>query len=104
MPMEKTYNAATYTNKTSGFSLGTAFQFVGISAANQRNNSNVYIARDVDTVALHFPGGTGDESARFGWQFRPVLNRPAVESGTRQVFAVLSLPIDSTGIPTEDVS
>lgn len=95
MPYEKTYNVATYASKTTGFSLGTVFQVIGISASTQNQNSHFYLARDLDTIGMHFPSdrqkGT-NPATRFGWQFRPSLNRRVVEGGTRQVFAVLTMP------------
>jgi hypothetical protein len=33
-------------------------------------------------------------SPTFGWQFRPVLGRPSVTPGTKQMFAVISVPSD----------
>ena len=37
-------------------------------------------------------GKQPNDSVTFGWEFRPVLGQRSVQSGTRQMFAVISLP------------
>jgi hypothetical protein len=63
---------------------------VAVSYSEAHRGVNLYMYKDSDTVAFEEPGG-GD-SATFGWQFRPVLGRPAVDAGVRQLFAVVALP------------
>ncbi len=93
IPQQRTYNVASFANRTSGFSLSTVFQFVGLGAANQNTNATQYIARDSDTVALeHDPDPDAKDDLCFGWQFRPVLNKVTAETTDRQVFAAVSLP------------
>jgi hypothetical protein len=98
LPQENTYNIASYTNTTHGYNIGTVFQFFGISAAGNHSNTNLYVAQDVDTIAFQrIPDAPSN--LRFGWQFRPVLNRSTVDAGTRQVFAVISVPGVDPGKP-----
>ena len=73
-PYEKTYNTATFTSKTSGFSLGTVFQVIGLTASQQNQNNRLYLARDLDVLGLHYdaPFDSGENpTTKFGWQFRP---------------------------------
>lgn len=97
MPKARTYNTATMTSSVKGFSFGTVFDVVGLNIGSQNANAKSYIARDVDTVAFSNTERTKD-SVTFKWQFRPTLNRKLIEPGTREVFVVLSIPQDQTGI------
>jgi len=104
LPRDKTYNVATVSKDAKSFGLGAVVQFIdlGVSASGKRET--LYLVRDTDTVALERrgfrPAGAAQpvEQAKtltFGWQFRPVLGRKAVEPGTRQVYAMLALPTDN---------
>lgn len=44
----------------------------------------------MDTIVFQGPSQPGQ--ARFGWQFRPVLERPTVTAGKRHLIVVLALP------------
>ena len=59
-----------------------------------------FLFRDSDTLALEVmhPGEQPNDDLTFGWEFRPVLGHRSVPSGTRQVFAVISLPAND--LPT----
>ncbi|HEY3783088.1 MAG TPA: hypothetical protein VGL56_18575 [Fimbriimonadaceae bacterium] len=92
LPQQKTYNVASYTSSNTGFSIGTVFQFLGVSATSSHSSSNLYLARDVDTVAFQGQAASGKNPLTFGWQFRPVLNQSTVQPGLRQVYAAISLP------------
>ena len=107
IPKEKTYNAATISKNAKQFGFGAVVQVVNVGASFSSSHDTFYLVRDTDTVALErpwpfFPDENGRERVElgrensaaitFGWQFRPVLGRKAVEPGSRNVFALLSLP------------
>ncbi|MBV8820795.1 MAG: hypothetical protein JO022_20710, partial [Acidobacteriaceae bacterium] len=100
LPLDKTYNVATLFN---GGSAGDALIEKGTTPDGKEQFT---IAKDYDTIALEKTGATHEairgcgtgfhESVRdlvFEWQVRPVLGRESVDSGRREVFALLSLPI-----------
>jgi hypothetical protein len=93
LPRESTHNVANFTSKASGFSLSTVFQPLGLGISKNDASSNLFLAQDADTLAVSEPAGAGE--VRFGWIFRPSLNRKAVEGSTRTVYAALSLPCDT---------
>jgi hypothetical protein len=101
IPQEKTYNVATVTKKSRQFGFGAVVQPIsfGISTANSRDT--FYLVRDTDTVAMagipyaeetDVKNRDNSKKVSFAWQFRPVLGRRIVQPGTRNVFALLSLP------------
>ena len=105
IPKEKTYNVATITKNARQFGFGAVVQVLNIGASFSRSKDTFYLVRDTDTVATERPAPLAFNedgqiqipqetpgSITFGWQFRPVLGRKAVEPGTRNVFALLSLP------------
>jgi hypothetical protein len=104
-PRQRTYNAATFASRTSGFSIGTTFSVIGLSAGSQNASAKSYIAKDFDTVAFEkapdpmYPAG---KTVSFGWQFRPVLNRHIIDPGKREVFVALALP--TPNLPYGDVA
>ena len=95
MPLEKTYNVSTLTQDVSGYDASIVTQVLSVGADYKKSNNNLYLARDIDTVALPLISRDAD-SLSFAWQFRPVFQRTIIDPGTRQVFAVLSLPADSS--------
>jgi hypothetical protein len=108
IPKDKTYNVATITKKSKVFNAGAVVQLLSIGGSVSSSKADTFLVQDTDTVALekdrlHVEPRFGDcnpggAAATFGWQFRPVLDRQAVETGFRQVYAMLSLPIaDSFG-------
>ncbi len=90
LPSRSTYNVAAITQKGFSFGLGTITNVFNIGIAGAKKQETYYIVQDVDTVALELP--SSDPAARFGWQFRPVLGRKAVDTGRRQLFVHLVLP------------
>ena len=91
MPQEKTYNAATLATHSNSFSGAAVVKIVTVGYSESHRGSNLYLYKDSDTVAFERPqDGTGADT--FGWQFRPVLGRPSVDAGVRQMFAVVALP------------
>lgn len=101
IPQEKTYNSQTFS--TSAHSIGgSAVTNVLTLGVNRKGESQqLFIHRDSDTIAFERYSQSrptlfdNDVSARvFGWEFRPVLGHSSVAPGTRQMLAVIALPIE----------
>lgn len=87
LPREKTYNVIGMVGHQLTAGAGGILAGVvnlGLSWTLQRQRA--YIYQQQDTLALQ----TGPST--FVWQFRPVLDRKYVTSGTRQMFVQFSLP------------
>lgn len=105
IPKDKTYNVGTVTKKSKVFNAGAVIQLLSLGGSYSSSKADTFLVRDTDTVGLeraapHVEAKTGTcqpapHSLTFGWQFRPVLDRRAVDPGTRQVFAMLSLPLEN---------
>jgi hypothetical protein len=93
LPRDKTYNVASVTKDSKAIDMGAVVQFVGVGASVGKTQESLYLVKDTDTVALerNAPAST----AKFAWQFRPVLGRRTVEPGMRQVYALISIPSGS---------
>lgn len=111
LPKSQTYNTISISRDSKSFGLGSVVNIVSFGASRDTRKETYYIGKDTDTVALErIPGLPAyglddnlpkDQSARyrgvsFGWQFRPVFKRSAVDPGIRQVFAMISLPASVT--------
>ncbi|MFL6388902.1 MAG: hypothetical protein ACJ71U_15575 [Terriglobales bacterium] len=99
MPREKTYNVAALTTKVNQFGGAAVTKVMTLGYTERHRGQTVYLVKDTDTFAFerNEKPPTGAKTATpliFGWTFRPVLNRRAVEAGTRQVFAIIALPTD----------
>jgi hypothetical protein len=103
LPREKTYNVARLSSSTRSLGLGTLVGSFSVGYGGSKSAERFYIGQDTDTVALvRWPGLSWTPKgppvrhstlgAAFAWQFRPVFDRSVVDPGTRQVFALLSLP------------
>lgn len=107
LPRSKTYNSISISRENKSFGLGAVVNVFSLGFSQDKRQETYYVGKDTDTVALErIPGlpvyGLEEVSSTlkqsryrgvsFGWQFRPVFNRSAVEPGVRQVFAMLSLP------------
>ncbi|HEY3298115.1 MAG TPA: hypothetical protein VGK34_05605 [Armatimonadota bacterium] len=106
LPQNRTYNTVSINRDSKSFGFGTVVNVLSLGSSQEKRRETFYIGKDTDTVALErIPGlpayglekNSSSQTSRyrgvsFGWQFRPVFNRPAVEPGVRQVFAMLSLP------------
>lgn len=91
MPQEKTYNAATLSNKSNAFGGSAVVNAFQVGYSQRKREQIFYIYRDNDT--LSYERMTGDPSKIvFGWMFRPVLGRNSVSPGLRQMFAIMALP------------
>ncbi len=105
LPREKTYNVAAISDKSASIGAGIATATAGVAANFLWGHKQYFIVKDQDTLALQFEP-TDSEIAllasqqpldkrrlrAFAWQFRPVLGRPFVQAGTREVFVQLAFP------------
>ncbi len=92
MPQQKTYNAASLSKKSNAFGAVAPVSVFTLGASVSSNSETFYLYQDADTYAFELPsGGADSKTLRFGWQFRPVLGKLAVEPGLRQLFAVIAL-------------
>jgi len=89
MPQAKTYNMAALSRKVNAFGVSAVVKVVSIGYSERHAGESYYLYRDTDTVA--FERSPQTDKLVFGWEFRPVLNRTAVEPGIRQLFAVIAL-------------
>ena len=103
-PQENSYNTATYTRRSQGFSLGTILQVVGLGLAHETTRNQLYLARDCDTVTVDpflDPDAARTRRTPFmqcSWQFRPVLDEKTVRGGVRYVFMLIALPWSETEV------
>jgi hypothetical protein len=98
MPEAGSHNAATLSQKANAFGGAIAASVFSVGASYQSRSQVFYLYRDMDTVSFQRPAPDG--SVTFGWQFRPVLGRHAVESGMRHMMVVLGLPCADRGNTT----
>ncbi len=97
MPEEGSHNAATLSQKANAFGGAIASSVFSLGFAAQKRSQVFYLYRDMDTVS--FQHSTADPaSAKFGWQFRPVLGRRSVDPGVRHMIVVLGLPCSDVGV------
>jgi hypothetical protein len=107
LPQEKTYNVAAISDKSASIGLGLATATLGGSANFLFGHKQYFIVKDQDTLASQFEPTDAEialissQQAQpidkrrlraFAWQFRPVLGRPYVQAGVRQVFVQLAFP------------
>lgn len=100
MPQEKTYNAVNFSTKSNAFSGAAVSKVVNVGYNERRRSQTFYLYQDNDTLSFERMNEADGRTTTFGWQFRPVLGRPSVAPGMRQMFAVIALPApDKTGDP-----
>lgn len=107
IPQEKTYNAQSFSS--SGRSIGgsAVASVLTLGYTSKGESRQLFIHRDSDTIAFERDPTTdpklfneGPLATVFGWEFRPVLDRPTVTSGTRQMLAVIAVPApDAIPVP-----
>lgn len=90
MPAEKTYNTAALSTKSNQFGAAVAVKSVQVGYGSRDRSQLFYLYRDVDTIA--YERMESDGTLTLGWMFRPVLGRPSVSPGLRQLFAIVALP------------
>jgi hypothetical protein len=103
-PRERTYNVSTVSEKATGFGINAIYVPITLGVSNQSASQQRYLVRDHDTVAKLGKPNVGGNSARFGWQFRPVLGRQAVTPGMRSVFASVALPVSDFSLGAKEPS
>ncbi len=107
LPQEKTYNVASISDKSASIGLGIATATAGGAASFLWGHKQYFIVKDQDTLAMQFEPTNAEIALlssqqpvpldkrrlrAFAWQFRPVLGRPFVQAGVRQVFVQLAFP------------
>ncbi len=90
MPQEKTYNVSMVTADSRSASLGLVTTLLSIGGSTARSNEKLYLVQDTDTMAFIEGKVDGKSAVRFGWRFRPVLGRPHVTPGIRNLVVALS--------------
>ena len=100
LPLEKTYNVASITDRSVSIGGGVATQILGVSGSWLRGHKTYYVVRDQDTVALNFQPEKADRIG-FMWQFRPVLGQEYVKSGLKQTFAQLAFAVPKDAVTGE---
>ncbi len=94
MPQEHTYNSAALSSKSFAFGGSAVAKVISVGFTTTHRGRTYYLFRDNDTVSFEKPTEPAGNAITFGWQFRPVLGRRSVAPGMRQMFAVVSLPVD----------
>jgi hypothetical protein len=92
MPQEHTYNAAALSSKANAFGGAAVVKMLSVGFSARRRGQVFYLFHDNDTVSFERPTDVNQGTMTFGWAFRPVLGRKSVSPGSRQMFAVVSLP------------
>ena len=92
MPQEHTYNSVALNSKSNAFGGSAVIKLVSVGYSERRRGQTYYMFRDNDTISFQRQPVPRSGEISFGWAFRPVLGRKSVAGGTRQLFAVVSLP------------
>jgi hypothetical protein len=100
IPQEKTYNAQTVSSSAQSIGGSAVASVLTLGFSSKGESRQLFIHRDSDTIAFErnprcpptlFDGDC--VPTVFGWEFRPVLGRSTVSAGTRQMLAVIAVPI-----------
>lgn len=94
LPQEKTYNVAAVTSKQVQIGAGVATAVIQGGFSLFHGRSTYYVVQDQDTIALQLQSKRPRVTS-FAWQFKPVLGQQYVQSGMRQTFVQLAVPIDA---------
>ena len=104
MPQEHTYNSVALNSKSNAFGGSAMIKLVTVGYSERRRGQTYYMFRDNDTVSFQKQSEPRSGEITFGWAFRPVLGRKSVAPGTRQLFAVVSLPKEDVPDSTNKVA
>jgi hypothetical protein len=96
MPQEKTYNAAALSTKSHAFGASAVAGAFQLGFSEKHRGQTFYVYRDNDTISYERMDSEVPGQLVFGWMFRPVLGRPSVSPGLRQLFAIVALPSADT--------
>ena len=95
LPTKDSYNVVNITKSSQNLAGGQITSVFTVAGGFFKGSETYYIARDIDTIASVLPPDPDRPNRlRMRWQFRPVLGRPTVEAGPRQVFAMLAIDDD----------
>lgn len=103
LPEDKTYNAATISNKSLNFGAGivTGVLTAGVNWLWQKQT--YYIVQAQDTVAFQLsPDLSAPARLSFGWDLRPVLGNPTVSAGNRTLFVQLAFTPSLDEVTSDD--
>ncbi|HEY0614816.1 MAG TPA: hypothetical protein VGC96_09265 [Candidatus Elarobacter sp.] len=108
IPQEKTYNAQSISSSARSIEGSAVADVITVGLTNKGESRQLFIHRDSDTIAFERdPDQTrglfadDPKGIVFGWEFRPVLGRTTVTAGTRQMLAVVALPVVEQRLPGE---
>jgi hypothetical protein len=95
LPRERSYNTAHITDNQKSFAGAAVASVLSLGLSWTGRTKTFYLLQDLDTVALERAADATAPSAStsFAWQFRPVLNQPAVSTGLRQTFVQLAFAV-----------
>lgn len=107
IPQEKTYNAQSISSSAHSIEGSAVAEVVNLGFTSKGESRQLFVHRDSDTIAFERdpeslpllfekPG-----AVVFGWEFRPVLGRTTVSAGTRQMLAVVAVPVAENNDPSE---
>lgn len=96
MPQQKTYNAESLSANERSIEGSSDATGLKIGFKGRHRARQLFIRPEPDTIAFErrpAQDSTTKNSTIFGWEFRPVLGRRAVSAGTRQMLAVIAVPV-----------
>ena len=100
IPQEKTYNAQSFSSSARSIGGSAVASVLTLGYTSKGESRQLFVHRDSDTIAFERDPTTvpklfndGALATVFGWEFRPVLDRPTVAAGTRQMLAVIAVPV-----------
>lgn len=107
IPQEKTYNAQSFSNSARSIGGSAVSSVLTLGYTSKGESRQLFIHRDSDTIAFERDPTSapklfddGPLATVFGWEFRPVLDRATVTAGTRQMLAVIAVPVpDAVPLP-----
>ncbi len=103
IPQEKTYNAQSVSSSAQSIGGSAVASVLTLGFSSKGESRQLFIHRDSDTIAFERDPRAqptlfrdGSEATVFGWEFRPVLGRSTVSAGTRQMLAVIAVPVEES--------
>jgi hypothetical protein len=100
IPQEKTYNAQSISSSAQSIGGSAVASVLTLGFSSKGESRQLFIHRDSDTISFERDPcaqptlfGDGSKATVFGWEFRPVLGRSTVSAGTRQMLAVIAVPV-----------
>src|SRR6185295_7825777 len=107
IPQEKTYNAQSFSSSARSIGGSAVASVLTLGYTSKGESRQLFVHRDSDTIAFERDPTTdpklfndGALATVCGWEFRPVLDRPTVAAGTRQMLAVIAVPApDAVPVP-----